>query len=1019
MANGEVSQHNGEEQDRLTEFRQQISEYLSMRFCLIPDKYCVNTLLDLEKIDWDSIDASYYGSTVPTPTNKRDGNSAADHNMDAPMPKNTVSTMPPAVANLFRDFFPIMENTTNPTRILLCGPSGSGKSVYLTNAFHYFVGNMPNALDIPDDNVSIDDEENSVLQGILAREAFIPFPVISLSHFANLCNRATEPSKDPLHQWVSEMIEADSSGETANRELMLEALQRHSGLLLFFDGVDEMNVDAQKRFFAWLQQFLEREPWHGIVMTARTARLGPAALNVLQQFHFNPLHILPLNSERTIHMVNHVLNLQSRTLRDSHLAKWTDPAKKAMCDLILSDRCAMFHGSPLMMENLILFFAVEVGNRHIDPTDLKALHALSIPDSLKAIYDLVIPRIVRPTRVFDDFLPAGFDSDSDTGAAFGPTLLRCCERIAFFMVRNNVVLIRCSKIHKVVESCCDDHLVALIIIQAIEEGDIPIFTVLGKYAPRSEGKRETTMHFRHGSISSYLAGAVLSRKITDAVRYDLYAGLVFERLWLSPINMDKYDEDDDSDDTRDDEDVFNVSQVVPDTESNVSVPNATETRESVYASAEWIDTTVLALSMLSENVLRTVASVLAKDGLKLREGDEVWVTRQCMPFNPQRLNYPAKIIAIDDKTVTLCWTVSKDLIAPNITRTTWWTLLRATCPVLSEKTGAIKKIVRNRTAGVLLLKSCRIGGTRFPALLLEHNAHVALCNRKFQTPLHFATACENIPICRLLLENSAEIGIDVADVQMRFPACSAMITANVTLLRAVFRAIPVEFPHSSPLHRACAEEIVEGDLTCANYQALQHLLLDMSGSVNARTTCDAQLTPLAVAVERRNLPAVSLLVASRADVNAIYNRTSGVGLQSCIIFYPIVTMDMSMVRLLLQLSADPCVRDDVGNGPLHLACVNPMGLECVRLLLEYHADPMVAPNIYSSTLSLSKWLSFGIPRPLHVATCYGFQSIMELLVTRRASVNTGYTLGISPMHTAGFCGQKTTWKVILSPSWSM
>lgn len=144
---------------------------------------------------------------------------------------------------------------------------------------------------------------------------------------------------------------------------------------------------------------------------------------------------------------------------------------------------------------------------------------------------------------------------------------------------------------------------------------------------------------------------------------------------------------------------------------------------------------------------------------------------------------------------------------------------------------------------------------------------------------------------------------------------------------------------------------------------VQYLLEECGADVDQFDTSDVSpVTPLWLAVERRHLDAVCLLLQHGADVNA-----KGEG-ESPIVLLGAQNINLKIVEILISNGADVNAADEWGYMPLHAAMWN---MDLMRLLLESGAD-MEAKDHNGNTI-------------LHLTVCKGFSEICKFLLTHGVS----------------------------------
>lgn len=93
----------------------------------------------------------------------------------------------------------------------------------------------------------------------------------------------------------------------------------------------------------------------------------------------------------------------------------------------------------------------------------------------------------------------------------------------------------------------------------------------------------------------------------------------------------------------------------------------------------------------------------------------------------------------------------------------------------------------------------------------------------------------------------------------------------------------------------------------ANYKEVQKLLK----SIEIESTTNAGLTPLHIAVKKRDLKMVKLLVKEDADVDSQDNK----GFSP--LYYAVIQNRVKIAKFLLNSDADPNLQNQIGNAPIH------------------------------------------------------------------------------------------------------
>ena len=143
------------------------------------------------------------------------------------------------------------------------------------------------------------------------------------------------------------------------------------------------------------------------------------------------------------------------------------------------------------------------------------------------------------------------------------------------------------------------------------------------------------------------------------------------------------------------------------------------------------------------------------------------------------------------------------------------------------------------------------------------------------------------------------------------------------------------------------------------------------------------------------------------------------------------TKDVDTTKLLLQLKADPNMKDKDGDTPLHWA--SEFGqMDMARLLLQFKADPNIKGNYGSTPLQwassngqveMARLLlqSNADPNvknrdgytPLQYASMFGYVDMTRLLLQSNVDPNTKDNHGETPLHLASSAGKVDTARLLL------
>ncbi len=155
--------------------------------------------------------------------------------------------------------------------------------------------------------------------------------------------------------------------------------------------------------------------------------------------------------------------------------------------------------------------------------------------------------------------------------------------------------------------------------------------------------------------------------------------------------------------------------------------------------------------------------------------------------------------------------------------------------------------------------------------------------------------------------------------------------------------------------------------------------LSRGGSPLSRDIMGA--TPLHLAADGGNVPAMELLLEAGADIHA---RNRG-GMTP--LLFASQARSPAALRLLLDAGADAAAVTETGCGALHLAAAWRADLECARILAEAGADAAAREKGGGET-------------PLHLAATYDRVDIVEFLLEAGASCNAADRYGTTPLHHA-------------------
>ena len=174
------------------------------------------------------------------------------------------------------------------------------------------------------------------------------------------------------------------------------------------------------------------------------------------------------------------------------------------------------------------------------------------------------------------------------------------------------------------------------------------------------------------------------------------------------------------------------------------------------------------------------------------------------------------------------------------------------------------------------------------------------------------------------------------------------------------------------------------------YKSLAEILLARKAEVNIKTTSGK--TPLHLAAAKGFTAFADLLLAHDADVNARDN--SG----ETPLHGAAASGNKAMVELLLAHKADVNAKKTTGETPLHFA-VKANRNDIVKLLLDSQADPNVKATVQLQNPPPNQNVSTSYAdfAPLAIAVFKGQKISAELLLARKADVNTKDSGGYTPL----------------------
>lgn len=272
--------------------------------------------------------------------------------------------------------------------------------------------------------------------------------------------------------------------------------------------------------------------------------------------------------------------------------------------------------------------------------------------------------------------------------------------------------------------------------------------------------------------------------------------------------------------------------------------------------------------------------------------------------------------------------------------------------------------------------------------LLDAGAKVDMGSTSGFTALMFAARVGDLEIARLLLERGAAINAQSADGST--PLLVATVRGHVALARFLL------------------DRKADPNASGAGYTPLHWAV----GTWETSTTFDYRLTEgewaalIGIPSRAAKLEMIAALIAAGADVNALTTKTPPrygftlFGQQQARIvgaspfFLAAIVADVEVMKLLVAAGAKPLVADADGTTPLMVAAgrcrvdnethiPESAALEATRLVLDLGADVNGVNNMGEAAL--------------HSAALAGLESVVDLLVTRGASVNAKTKAGKTPL----------------------
>lgn len=200
--------------------------------------------------------------------------------------------------------------------------------------------------------------------------------------------------------------------------------------------------------------------------------------------------------------------------------------------------------------------------------------------------------------------------------------------------------------------------------------------------------------------------------------------------------------------------------------------------------------------------------------------------------------------------------------------------------------------------------------TTLEYVINELQADVNAPNSQGRTPLHEAVTKNYVECCEVLLASGADDSIQSCTLSTPFhtaAACGSVECMELLLNHSTDPATKVnelDKNRSSALHK-CA---FDGDVRVSRW------LVEHGAAVDARDSQD--LTPLLVAVKMGQKDVTEYLLQQKADCN----RRDVKG--NSPVHFCAVRCDTTILRMLLDAGASPCLQNDDLNNPLHVAALH-------------------------------------------------------------------------------------------------
>lgn len=256
----------------------------------------------------------------------------------------------------------------------------------------------------------------------------------------------------------------------------------------------------------------------------------------------------------------------------------------------------------------------------------------------------------------------------------------------------------------------------------------------------------------------------------------------------------------------------------------------------------------------------------------------------------------------------------------------------------SSKPGvqAIKSVFPRDPGVTPLHVAASQGYLQVSQLLIECGADAKATNRYGMTPLHYAAREGHLQVCQLLLDSGAVL--DAKDKE----GATALVYAVGRNAEGTVRFLLEK--GSRP------EEGTHNGFPLLAYVALRkpfdflEILLSYKPNLDATSTL---VTPLQALSSIGEIEGVTKLLEAGADPNK--KGPNGATPLHSAIAYRRHPVDLDRIRLFLKYKADPNATDKNGSTPLHYALLR-QDYESVKVLLENSANPIIKNNAGESPL---------------------------------------------------------------------